>query len=67
MEYVSAKEASKRLGCTPRWIQMLCDQNKIQGAQKLSGNGVWLIPEKWVAEIEKEKGLPSAGDLDKNE
>ena len=44
MEYISAKAASERYGVTPRWIQKLCEDGKIEGAMKLEGSGVWLIP-----------------------
>lgn len=40
--YVSVLEMSKRWKVTPRRIQTLCSQNRIQGAIKQSG--VWLIP-----------------------
>lgn len=44
MEYISVKAASKKYGVTPRWIQKLCEDGKIEGATKLEGSGVWLIP-----------------------
>lgn len=44
MEYISVKAASEKYGVTPRWIQKLCEDGKIEGATKLEGSGVWLIP-----------------------
>ena len=44
MEYISVKAASEKYGVTPRWIQKLCEDGKIEGAAKLEGSGVWLIP-----------------------
>ena len=46
MEYISVKAASKKHGVTPRWIQKLCENGKIDGAVKLEGSGIWLIPKK---------------------
>lgn len=46
MEYISVKAASEKYGFTPRWIQKLCEDGKIEGATKLEGSGVWLIPKK---------------------
>lgn len=44
MEYISVKAASEKHGVTPRWIQKLCEDGKIEGAMKLEGSGIWLIP-----------------------
>lgn len=44
MEYISVKAASEKYGVTPRWIQKLCEDGKIEGATKLEGSGVWLVP-----------------------
>lgn len=53
MEYISVKAASEKYGVTPRWIQKLCEDGKIEGATKLEGSGVWLIPKE--AEIVLER------------
>lgn len=42
MDYMSAKEASKRWNISPRRVQVLCDQGRIAGAERL-GNA-WAIP-----------------------
>lgn len=44
MDYISAKTASEKFGVTTRWIQKLCENGKIEGAVKLDGSGIWLIP-----------------------
>lgn len=44
MDYISAKTASEKYGVTTRWIQKLCENGKIEGAVKLDGSGIWLIP-----------------------
>lgn len=44
MDYISVKAAAEKLGVTARWIQKLCETGKIEGAVKLEGSGVWLIP-----------------------
>ena len=42
MEWITAKEAGKLWGVTTRRVQILCDNNKVEGAQRL-GN-MWVIP-----------------------
>ena len=44
MNYISVKKASEQFGVTPRWIQKLCEDAKIEGAVKLDGSNVWMIP-----------------------
>lgn len=41
-KYISVLEVAKRWNVTPRRIQILCNQNRINGAIKQSG--VWFIP-----------------------
>ena len=43
MKYLSIKETAKRWGITPRRIQVLCAQDRIEGAIRI-GN-IWAIPE----------------------
>ena len=47
-EYISAKEAAIRIGVTERWIQQLCKDGKVEGAQRFGVQGVWLVPIAWV-------------------
>ena len=43
MNYLSVKQAAEKWGMTPRRVQVLCNQGRIDGAQRV-GN-VWTIPE----------------------
>ena len=61
MDYISVKAASCKYGVTPRWIQKLCDEGKIEGAMKLEGSGIWLIPKN--AEIVLERKHRGAGNV----
>ncbi len=49
-EYISAKEAAARIGVTVRWIQQLCKDGKVEGAQRFGVQDIWLVPIKWVEE-----------------
>ncbi len=42
MEFITAKEAAKKWGITPRRVQILCAEGRIEGAWRL-GNA-WAIP-----------------------
>lgn len=50
MNYISVKAASEKYGVTVRWIQKLCERGEVDGAVKLEGSGIWMIPKD--AEIE---------------
>lgn len=43
MNYLSVKQAAEKWNMTPRRVQVLCNQNRIEGVQRV-GN-VWTIPE----------------------
>lgn len=43
MNYLSAKQYAEKWGLTPRRVQVLCNQGRINGAQRV-GNS-WMIPE----------------------
>ena len=43
MGYISVKEASEKWGITERQVQILCKENRIVGATRLSR--IWIIPE----------------------
>lgn len=43
MNYMSVKQAAEKWNMTPRRVQVLCNENRIEGAQRV-GN-VWTIPE----------------------
>lgn len=42
MDYITAQEAADKWGITRRRVQILCVQNRIEGAKRL-GN-MWVIP-----------------------
>ena len=52
--YISAKEAATKLGVTARWIQQLCKDGKVEGAQRFGVQDMWLIPTKWVQQRQQE-------------
>lgn len=41
--YITVQEAAKKWGVTPRQVQILCKENKIVGAMRMSR--IWIIPE----------------------
>lgn len=49
-EYMSAKEAADKIGVTVRWMQQLCKDGKVEGAQRFGAQDMWLIPIRWVEE-----------------
>lgn len=40
--YITVQEASEKCGLSPRQIQILCKNNRIPGATRLSR--IWIIP-----------------------
>ena len=48
LNFVSTKEAAEKIGVTERWVQQLCKDGKIEGATRLGGTGMWLVPKEWV-------------------
>lgn len=42
MEYMSAPQAAKKWGISERWVQKLCEENRIPDVSKLGY--MWLIP-----------------------
>ena len=46
--FMSAKEAATHLGVTVRWIQQLCKDGKVPGAQRFGAQDIWLVPIRWV-------------------
>ena len=41
--YITVQEAAQKWGVTPRQVQILCKENRITGATRLSR--IWIIPE----------------------
>ena len=52
---VSVKTASEKYGVTPRWVQKLCIDGKIEGAKRLEGSGIWLIPKEANIVLERKR------------
>ena len=48
LSYMSAKEAATKLGVTVRWIQQLCKDGRVEGAQRFGTQYIWLVPVQWV-------------------
>ena len=44
--YITVQEAAEKWGVTPRQVQMLCKENRIAGATRMSRmSRIWIIPE----------------------
>lgn len=41
--YITVQEAAEKWGITPRQVQILCKNNRIFGATRMSR--IWIIPE----------------------
>lgn len=41
--YITVQEAAEKWGISPRQVQILCKENRIAGATRLSR--IWIIPE----------------------
>ena len=41
--YITVQEAAEKWGVTPRQVQILCKENRIEGATRMSR--IWVIPE----------------------
>lgn len=53
--YITVQEAAKKWGITPRQVQILCKNNRILGATRMSR--IWVIPENAnKPTIDKKKG-----------
>lgn len=42
MDYITVREAAEKWGITERWVQKLCEENRIKGAVRFSR--VWMVP-----------------------
>jgi hypothetical protein len=42
--YITVQEAAEKWKITPRQVQILCKDNRIEGAARMSR--IWIIPEK---------------------
>lgn len=50
MEYISAKEAAVKWGISERRVQVLCEQGRIEGVQRLGKS--WAIPKSAIKPID---------------
>lgn len=41
--YITVKEAAEKWGVNPRQVQILCKENRIKGATRISR--IWIIPD----------------------
>lgn len=41
--YITVQEAAEKWGVTPRQVQILCKENRVAGATRMSR--IWIIPE----------------------
>lgn len=46
MDFVSVKEVAKKWNVSERWVQILCNQGRIDGVSKFGRS--WLIPKNAV-------------------
>lgn len=51
MEYLSVKQTAEKWGITPRRLQILCSQDRVEGAMRI-GN-YWAIPADAVKPIDQ--------------
>lgn len=42
MDYITVREAAEKWCVTERWVQKLCEEDRIKGAVRFSR--VWMIP-----------------------
>lgn len=42
MDFISVKEVAKKWDVSERWVQVLCENNRIEGVSKFGKS--WLIP-----------------------
>ena len=50
MEYITAKQAAQKWGISERRVQVLCEQGRIEGVQRLGK--AWAIPIKAIKPID---------------
>ncbi len=53
MEYITAKEAASKWGISERRVQVLCEQKRIDGVQRLGK--AWAIPKDAKKPVDKRK------------
>lgn len=53
--YMTAQEAAEKWGVSPRQVQILCKENRITGAMRMSR--IWIIPENAKKPTREKKAL----------
>ena len=58
--YMTVQEAAEKWGVTPRQVQILCKESRVEGASRMSR--IWIIPKNAVkpAGNRKRTGGPNA-------
>ena len=61
MDYISVKEAAEKFELSARRVQKLCETNRIEGCNMVSG--VWLIPSDATKPVdERLSGIPDSDE-----
>jgi DNA-binding CsgD family transcriptional regulator len=60
MQYLSAKEVAEKWGITPRRVQILCTEGRVEGAKQIGYS--WVIPDTAAKPVRKRKGEPTPGE-----
>jgi len=55
MEYITAKQAGEKWGISERRVQLLCEQGRINGVQRLGK--AWAIPQNAAKPHDKRRSL----------
>lgn len=65
-DYITAQEAAEKWGVTVRQVQLLCKENRIPGAMRMSR--IWIIPENAEKPTnDKKRQKRKRNDLSKNQ
>lgn len=51
MEYITVREAAKKWNVTERWVQKLCEENRVKGVIRFSR--VWMIPKNTIKPVDR--------------
>ena len=57
MEYITAKQAAQKWGISERRVQVLCEQGRIEGVQRLGK--AWAIPKQSLKPVDARKTTKS--------
>lgn len=60
MDYISAREASRLWDISERWVQKLCENNRIDGVQRFGRS--WMIPKDAKKPCDLRHGKQSQGE-----